>query len=57
MLEEKVNVLFKNTEKAKNDLNVVLAEEKKIEQEKAEIENKERAAENNSQRRELENDR
>jgi len=54
LFEEKVNVLFKNNEEAKNNLNVVLTEEKKVEQEKAEIEKKERAAENNLQRRELE---
>ncbi len=54
VFEGKVNILFKNNEEAKNNLNVILAEEKKVEQEKAETENKERAAESNSQRRELE---
>jgi len=57
LLEEKVNVLFKNNEEAENNLFVVSAEEKKVEQEKIEIENKERVAENISQRRELEKTR
>jgi hypothetical protein len=57
LLEEKVNILFKNNEDAKDNLNIVLAEEKRVESEKAEIENKERTAENITQKREFEKTR
>jgi hypothetical protein len=49
--------LFKNNEEARNNLDIIAADENKVEDEKVKIESKERIAQNISEKRELEKTR